>query len=179
MKRFGRILLISLIFSIFCAVSAFAAENADTFDVRLIVNGDEYAEAEIGAAVEGNVYTFKVDELLNVLGLDMVYDEQTDIMTLSARENTLAEVLFSELTASDSPSGEPSGEPSDEPYGDPSDEPSGEPSDEPVSASSDEPSAEAGEEALEILSYSPQDAAEASLSGPAFYRLWRESIAVR
>ena len=110
-KKLGKILLFALIFGVFCMASAFCAEDVQTFSVNIVVNGDEYAEAEIGASVDGNVYTFQVNELLEALGLNLTYDEETDVATISAEPDTLAAVLFSELEPSDEPSDEPSEEP--------------------------------------------------------------------
>lgn len=135
MKKLAAILFSVLIFTVLFAVSAAAAEEADSFDVTIVVNGDEYADVKIGASVDANVYTFQVNELLDALGLEITYDEASDVAVISARPESLAEVLLSEIdsldTASGEPSAEPSGEPSDEPSGEPSEEPSGEPAGEP------------------------------------------------
>ena len=162
MSRFFRILVAVFAISLFCAVSAFAADDAAdaaaSFDVNIIVNGNEYGAAEVTASVEGNVYTFELRELFDLLGVDVSYDEDTDTAVLSARPDSLAAVLFTTLEASgeptgeasDEPSGEMSGEPSGEPSGEASEEPSGEPVGEPsgeiTEELSDEPSGEASEE---------------------------------
>jgi len=205
-KKFGKILLFSLIFSVFCIVSAFCAEDAQTFFVNIVVNGDEYAEVKIGASVDGNVYTFQVNELLGALGLNLTYDETTDIAAVSAKEGTLAEVLFSEMSgetsgdASNEHSGEivtdASGEPSGEIVTDASGEPSGEivtdasdePSGEIVTGASGEPSGEPAEgAAVEPTDELSGDAAEETVvSAPApdsepmsdidFMRYWKRTF---
>ena len=132
-KKIGIILLITLLFGVLFAVSAFASEDVGTFTVTVIVNGCEYCNAEIGASVDENVYTFRIGELLDALGLEMTYDDESDTITLSAREDTLADVLFSELEPADNDSEAPSGEPEGAASAASAAAPSGEPSDEPVS----------------------------------------------
>lgn len=141
-KKLAAILFSVLIFTVLFAVSAAAAGEADSFDVTIVVNGDEYADVKIGASVDENVYTFQVNELLDALGLEITYDEDTDVAVISARPESLAEVLLSEIDSLESPSGEPSGEPSEEPVAEASDEPSGEPSEEPSGEPAGEPSGE-------------------------------------
>lgn len=153
MRRLGNLLLATLAISLFFAVSAFAAEDtAETrasFDVDIVVNGDEYATVAVGASVDGNVYTFEIGELLDALGLELTYSEESDTAVFAARDDSLAAALFCELHPSAEPSAEPSGEPSAEPSAEPSGEPSSEPSGEPSSEPSGEPSAEPLTEAAE------------------------------
>jgi len=180
-KKLGKILLFALIFGVFGMVSAFCAEDVQTFSVNIVVNGDEYAEAEIGASVDGNVYTFQVNELLEALGLNLTYDEETDIATLSAEPDTLAAVLFSELEPSEEPSGEPSGEPSVEPAADPSGEPAGEPTEESMPESEAEPADAPADEASaepsgEMLTEAAEAPASDSLAGIAFVRHWKRVL---
>lgn len=160
-RKFGKILLISFVICLFFAVSAFAAEDtaeaAATFDVNIVVNGDEYVTVPVGASVEGNVYTFEIGELLDAIGLKLTYSEESGVAVLAAEHDTLAAVLFCELE----PSGEPSDEASAEPSGEPSDEASAEPSGEP----SDEASAEPSDEALAEPSGEPSDEASSEPSG--------------
>lgn len=128
-----------------------AAEEVElsSFDVTINVNGDEYVTVAIGASVEGNTYTFQIAELLEALGINLVYDEQTDVATMTAEPNSLMAVFMMQLEAESGASDEPvaSGEPSAEPGT--SDEPaaSGEPSGEPAAAASGEPSGEPAEAA--------------------------------
>ena len=168
-KRIGIILLITLIFGVLLAASAFASEDADTFTVTVVVNGCEYCDAEIGASVDENVYTFQIGELLDALGLEMTFDDASDTITLSAREDTLAEVLFSELEPAQDENEAPSGEPA-EAVSDPSViTPSDEPSDEPVF----EPSVQ-GETPAE-RAYTPAELSD--LPKTEIYRYWRQRAA--
>ena len=187
-KKLGRILLFALIFSVFCVVSAFCAEDAQSFSVNILVNGDEYAEVQIGASVDENVYTFQVNELLDALGLELTYNEETRVAAISAVPDTLGAVLFSELEVG-SASGEPSEEPSGEPSAEPGGEASGEPSEEPAAEASGEPSPEpaaqpdggVSEESAAEASGEPAEIAEApeSYAGLAFVRHWKRVLAAK
>ena len=150
LKRLNTILFLILLMALALSVSAFAsgepsgepsaepieeasgepstepAEEAELpgFDVTIKVNGDEYTTVTIGASVEGNTYTFQIAALLEALGANLVYDEQTDVATITAEPNSLMCVFMAQLEAdktsaasggpgaSDEPaaSGEPSGE---------------------------------------------------------------------
>ena len=176
LKRLNTILFLILLMALALSVSAFAsgepsgepsaepieeasgepsaepAEEAELpgFDVTIKVNGDEYTTVTIGASVEGNVYTFQIAQLLEVLGANLVYDEQTDVATLTAEPNSLMSVFLAQLEADkeSAASGEPGA--SDEPAA--SGEPSGEP------GASDEPAAiiePSGEPAMEAAASTP------------------------
>jgi len=78
-----------LVICLFFAVSASAASDepqaAASFDVNIVVNGDEYAVVSVSASAEGNVYAFDLSELLCALGVDMAYDEDTQTVSLTAK----------------------------------------------------------------------------------------------
>lgn len=101
MKKMIRVLCILQAVVLLFAVPAFATEDGAaepaSFDVNIFVNGDEYATASIGAEVEENVYSFNILALLDVFGFDMTYDEQTDTASVTARDGTVAAVLFSDF----------------------------------------------------------------------------------
>lgn len=165
LKKLNKVLLFALLIAAALTVSAFAsgepsgeplaaasaepsgepsAEPAKAelpgFEVTLKVNGDEYATVTVGASVEGNIYTFQITELLEALGMNLTYDEETDVATMTAEPDSLMAVFMAQLEAesttgaSDEPaaSGEPSGEPAA--FG----EPSGEPANAAVPASEEE-----------------------------------------
>ena len=90
-----------------------AAESS--FDVTIRVNGTDFAVAPVSASVNGDTYTFQIGELLAAFGLELTYDEETDVASLRADVTSLLGALMmqeaaaSEQTASGEPaaSGEP------------------------------------------------------------------------
>ena len=89
MKRLLVMIPAILVICLFFAVSASAASDepqaAASFDVNIVVNGDEYAVVSVSASAEGNVYAFDLSELLCALGVDMAYDEDTQTVSLTAK----------------------------------------------------------------------------------------------
>ena len=98
-----------------------AAESS--FDVTIRVNGSDYAVAPVSASVNGNTYTFQIGELLAAFGLELTYDEETDVASLTADITSLLGALMVQEVAEEQPA---SGEPvaSEEPA--PMDEPAAE-----------------------------------------------------
>lgn len=89
-----------------------AVENS--FDVTIRVNGSDYAVAPVTASVNGNTYTFQIGELLAAFGLELVYDEATNVASLKADiASLLGAIMIQEATQDPSASAEPaaSGEP--------------------------------------------------------------------
>lgn len=73
-----------------------AAESAveSSFDVTIRVNGTDYAVAPVTAAVEGNTYTFQIGELLAAFGLELSYDEETDVASITADVTSILGMLM-------------------------------------------------------------------------------------
>lgn len=72
------------------------AETAveSSFDVTIRVNGTDYAVAPVTAAVEGNTYTFQIGELLAAFGLELSYDEETDVASITADVTSILGMLM-------------------------------------------------------------------------------------
>lgn len=67
--------------------------SANQFDVSFLVNGEEYETACVEYTVEENVYTFRLGELLDVLGLELSYDEESRVVSVSGRGDGLTQFL--------------------------------------------------------------------------------------
>ncbi len=163
MKKLSKSFLMVFVFCLLLCVSALAASGEPSgepsaepaaevlsggFEVSINVNGEEVKTAYVGMENDGDVYTFQIGELLDVLGVTLSYDEQTGIATITAAEDSPVAELLNVQTAADAPSGEPSAEPAQESSGEPaqapavqeagaeaaSGEPSAEPSAEPAPA---------------------------------------------
>ena len=89
------------------------ADVPDGIDVTVMVNGAEFTTVEVGVSREGNVYSFEIAGLLDALGLELTYDEESDVATLSAVSDDLYTALTDDtaVSSTDTASGEPSSEP--------------------------------------------------------------------
>ena len=98
MNKILKLLSLLLAACMLLAATAFAAEGdaADSFDVSIVVNGNEYANVAIGTSVEDNVYTFEITDFLNTVGLELHYDEASCVAVLSAVPGSISAVLLSE-----------------------------------------------------------------------------------
>ena len=54
----------------------------------------DYAVAPVTAAVEGNTYTFQIGELLAAFGLELSYDEETDVASITADVTSILGMLM-------------------------------------------------------------------------------------
>ena len=70
-----------------------------SFDVTIRVNGSDYAVAPVSASVNGNTYTFQIGELLAAFGVELTYDEETNVASLSADVTSLLSALIAQQTA--------------------------------------------------------------------------------
>lgn len=80
------------------------ALSANRFDVSFLVNGEECETAAVEYTAEENVYTFRLSELLDTLGIEISYDEQTRVFTVVPTESGLMQMLS--VMAADMPSAE-------------------------------------------------------------------------
>lgn len=67
--------------------------SGNRFDVSFLVNGEEYKTASVEYTAEENVYTFRLGELLDVLGVELSYDEESRVISVSGRGDGLAQFL--------------------------------------------------------------------------------------
>ena len=124
-----------------------------SFDVTVRVNGVEFVIATVETAVKDGVYSFAIGELLDTFDVDLAYDEENQIASLSADEGSLVGALVLQALADGAEPAETvkeeepavSGEPSQEPAA--SQEPTA--SQEPAAAAYVQPATEAEYEAYE------------------------------
>lgn len=137
MRKAGKLFLLLFALCVLLTVSAFAsgepsaepsgepapvpaeeqaAPELTEFDVTFLVNGEEYRSASVGIAVDGNEYTFQISGLLQLLGVELTYDEETDVASLAPVEGGFMAALLAQAAK-----GEPAA--SEEPYA--SEEPAG------------------------------------------------------
>jgi hypothetical protein len=76
-----------------------AALEEQSFDVTFRINGVEYQTASVGVAVQEDTYTFQISALLDILGLELTYDEQSDVAYLSAQSDGLLAALMGQALA--------------------------------------------------------------------------------
>ncbi len=69
-----------------------------SFEITILLNGEEYDAVSIGITVEENVYTFDVSELFSAFGIVMSYDEDSDVAEISAEEGSLMAVMLTQMT---------------------------------------------------------------------------------
>lgn len=130
MKKLGKIALLALMLCLVLGIGAFAsgepsaepsaepaasgepivgseirdALSANRFDVSFLVNGEACETAAVEYTAEENVYTFRLSELLDALGIEISYDEQTRVFTVVPTEGGLMQTLS--RMAADMPSAE-------------------------------------------------------------------------
>lgn len=113
MKKFGKIALLALMLCLFSGISAFASGepsagpvsepivgseirdrlSVDRFDVSFLVDGEECETADVEYTVEQNVYTFRLSELMEALGIEISYDEETRVVTVIPTDGGLVQLL--------------------------------------------------------------------------------------
>lgn len=78
-----------------------SGEPADgSFEVSFFVNGAELDLVSVPYTVEGNTYTFELAELMDLLGLNLSYDEDSRTVTAApAVRGLLADVLEQSLAS--------------------------------------------------------------------------------
>ena len=112
MKKAGKIILLLLTMFVLLAAGAYAsaepsaemtnaADQADTMEVTIRLNGDAYQTVKVEAAEEAGAYTFRTSDFFEALGLHLSYDEETAIATVTADPGSLMSVLLSEMAAED------------------------------------------------------------------------------
>lgn len=67
--------------------------SVNRFDVSFLVNGEECETADVEYTVEENVYTFRLSELMDALGIEISYDEETRVVTITPTEGGLMQLL--------------------------------------------------------------------------------------
>jgi hypothetical protein len=98
-----------------------------SFDVTFRINGQDYQTAAVGITAEDDTYTFQISALMDLLGIQLTYDEQEDVAYLTAQsDGLLAALMQSALTvAEQGASGEPE-EPAEAPAAEEAAEPAAE-----------------------------------------------------
>lgn len=121
MKKFGKIALLALMLCLILGISAFASSepsgepsgepsaepvsepivgseirdklSVNRFDVSFLVNGEECETADVEYTVEENVYTFRLSELMDALGIEISYDEESRVVTIIPTDGGLMQLL--------------------------------------------------------------------------------------
>lgn len=65
-----------------------------SFDVTVRINGTDYAVVPVTALVDGNTYMFQIGELLAAFDLELSYNEETDVASITADVTSFFGVLI-------------------------------------------------------------------------------------
>ena len=101
MKKAGMLFLLVTALCMLLTVSGFAstepAAQSSDFSLTVLVNGEEYSSVTVNATVEGAAYTFDLSDLMEAVGVQLEYDEQTDTATITPAGDGLTSALLSSV----------------------------------------------------------------------------------